>query len=70
MVVDQRGASAYRDLMRNATVIDVGGRPGLLSEFDDGVVELRVHPAAGDDYAVIAFVEDPDGYRVELIERK
>lgn len=55
VVVDQRGASAYRDLMRNATVIDVGGRPGLLSESDDGVVELRVHPAAGDDYAVIAF---------------
>ena len=55
VVVDQRGASAYRDLMRNATVIDVGGKPGLLAESDDGVVELRVHPPAGDDYAVIAF---------------
>jgi hypothetical protein len=41
--------------MRNATVIDVRGRPGLLAESDDGVVELRVHPPAGDDYAVIAF---------------
>ncbi|MCX6519460.1 MAG: hypothetical protein NTZ21_02200 [Actinobacteria bacterium] len=55
VVVDQRGASAYRDLVRNATVIDVGGRPGLLAESDDGVAELRVHPPAGDDYAVIAF---------------
>lgn len=55
VVVDERGASVYRDLMRDATVIDVGGRRGLLAESDDGVVELRVQHTTGDDFAVISY---------------
>jgi hypothetical protein len=55
VVVDQRGAGAFPDLMRDATAIDVGGMTGLIAESDDDVVELRVRPSAGDDYAVIAF---------------
>lgn len=55
VVVDQRGAGAFPDLMRDATAIDVGGMSGLIAESDDDVVELRVRPSAGDDYAVIAF---------------
>lgn len=60
VVVDERGASAYRDLMRDATVIDVGGRRGLLAESDDGVVELRVQHRTGDDFAVISYGLDLD----------
>lgn len=50
----------------------VGDLEGTVARLQEGGVKLTVEPKTmavdGHDYR-IAFVEDPDGYRVELVER-
>jgi len=51
------------------TVPDLDALLARLSEIEVEPEKPPYHPGERDDLSRIAFVADPDGYRIELIER-